>query len=94
MARLPMDQAEPKQVRTQEYRGDFGVYWEPQPARSFWLSTASLAESRIHLSLTGHEEREFSCEIDPDEARTLANMLTNWAAACEEERKQIVPRPW
>jgi hypothetical protein len=91
---LPMDLAEPKEVRTQETRGDFGVYWEPMPARSHWTGTDSLAEARICLYLTGHEDREFSCEIDPDEARAVAAMLTAWADACEEERKVIVPRPW
>lgn len=93
MDKRPMDLAEPKEIRTQEFRADFGVYWEPMPARSFWSGTDSLAGARICLYLTGHND-ECSCEIDPDEARAIAAMLTTWADACDEERKQVVPRPW
>ncbi len=93
MEKLPMDKAEPRQVVTQEYRADFGVYWEPMSARSYWGSTTTLAEARICLYLTGHNQ-DFSCEIDPDEARAIAAMLTTWADACEAERKEVRPRPW
>jgi hypothetical protein len=97
---LPMDtlvSERKNEVRCQEYRADFGTFYELQPARSHWDSPARpLAEARVSLYAYGvsRPDDDFSAELDPDDLRALAALFVTWADACDEERKHVVPRPW
>lgn len=97
---LPMDALVARRKNTvgcQEHRGDFGTYYELQPARSHWDTPARpLAEARVALYAYGasRPDDDFSAELDPDDLRALAALFTAWADACDEERKRVVPRPW